>query len=67
MRTLVAVLLGALVAAGGWTMTADLFRRPVFSRRNVRGVDVPVGVDEPPVAGATHAGSFWTMARIRRS
>jgi hypothetical protein len=30
-------------------------------------VDVAVGVDEPPVAGATHAGSFWTMARIRRS
>jgi UDP-GlcNAc:undecaprenyl-phosphate/decaprenyl-phosphate GlcNAc-1-phosphate transferase len=57
-RTLVAVLLGALVAAGAWTMTAELFRRPVFSRRNVRGVDVPVGV------GVLLAVAFVTVEAV---
>ena len=41
---IVAGLLGAAGGALGWRTMRETFRKPVFARTNVRGVDVPVGV-----------------------
>jgi UDP-GlcNAc:undecaprenyl-phosphate GlcNAc-1-phosphate transferase len=55
-------LLDALIAGGGlaalaWVLARGLFAAPVFARRNVRGVDVPVGVGVLAVlaVAGTHA------------
>lgn len=42
-RLLAAALLGGGLAGGTWLGARGLFAAPVFARRNVRGVDVPVG------------------------
>jgi UDP-GlcNAc:undecaprenyl-phosphate GlcNAc-1-phosphate transferase len=42
-RLVAAFLLGAGVAGLAWAAARQLFAAPVFARRNVRGVDVPVG------------------------
>ena len=43
MRLALVGLVAALLSAGAWRATRDLFALPLFARRNHRGVDVPVG------------------------
>nr|WP_254127181.1 hypothetical protein [Aquihabitans sp. G128] len=44
MRLLAALLLGAGFSAAAWLGARGLFAGTTFARRNVRGIDVPVGV-----------------------
>lgn len=42
MRIVLALALGAAGAAVLWRASRDIFAQPIFARRNVRGIDVPV-------------------------
>lgn len=44
MNLVVAMALGATVAAVAWRSTVHVFAQPLFARRNYRGIDVPVAV-----------------------
>ncbi len=69
-RLLFAVLAGGAVSVVGWLGTRLLFGSPLFARRNVRGIDVPVGVGCLAVlaAVAVQAGfSVFDTARATAS
>ena len=54
-RLVLAFALGAGWSAAAWLSARVLFAAPVFARRNVRGVDVPVGVGILAIFGAVAA------------
>ena len=60
-RILLALLLGATGSALAWRGSRRLFDAPVFARRNVRGLDVPVGVGALGVLAALAASAVFAL------
>ena len=67
-RLLVAVCAGGAVSVAAWLGARNLFASPLFARRNVRGIDVPVGAGFLAVLAtlAVHAG-FSVLDAARSS
>jgi UDP-N-acetylmuramyl pentapeptide phosphotransferase/UDP-N-acetylglucosamine-1-phosphate transferase len=60
--TAVALVLGALLAAGTWRAVEGVFAQPLFARRNFRGVDVPVGAGIVLVLAAVAVEAIFTVS-----
>lgn len=65
-RLVAAFALGAGFAALAWRASRRLFSLPVFARRNVRGVDVPVGVGVLVVLAALAAEATLVLVDALR-
>lgn len=65
-RVLAAVLLGAGLAGAAWLGARGLFAAPVLARRNVRGVDVPVGAGVLAVLAVIGVQALFGLADVAR-
>lgn len=65
-RVLAATFLGLGLAGVSWYGARRLFAAPVFARRNVRGVDVPVGVGLLAVLAAVAVQAVFGLVDVGR-
>ncbi len=63
-RLLLAAVLGGACSALAWRGARGLFAGPLFARRNVRGVDVPVGVGLLAVLAAAAGHAVLSVADV---
>lgn len=65
-RLLLSTFLGAVMAAAAWSSARGLFRAPLFARRNVRDVDVPVGAGLLAVLAVVGVQALFALADAAR-
>lgn len=66
-RILAALFLGGGLAGGAWLGTRGLFASPIFARRNVRGLDVPVGAGILAVLATVGVQAIFSVVDVARN